>query len=200
MLRTISDKKSLLFFFIPLLLALGLVWVWLQSLSTDKPLAVPSVGENTHKANPISSVDGDAISVPISDLESAAPATSGAGVPTVPLPTAAQNTLTGLSSAAEQNSDELLRDIQSMNQDLEALLSADDLETSLQARTAQDIEAEALALIQQVNAELGVDSVLIADDLFEQTSGNISDPALQQVIAKGDEIEEEIATIAQSLQ
>ena len=198
MLRTISDKKGLLFLFIPLILALALVWVWLQSTFTDTEASISPVSENTHQANNISSTHGEV--TPASTIESVAPSTSDASVPMVTIPIAAQNAITGLSTDANQNSDELLRDIQSMNQDLESLLSADDLETSLQARSAQDIEAQALALIQQVNAELGVDSLQIADDLFEQTSGNISDPALQQVIAEGGEIEEEIATIAQSLQ
>ena len=198
MLRTISDKKGLLFLFIPLLLAVALVWVWLQSASTDTEAFSSPVGENAHQANDISFAHDEM--TPASTIEAAAPSTSGASVPLVTTPIAAQNVITGLSSDANQHSDELLRDIQSMNQDLESLLSADDLETSLQARSAQDIEAQALALIQQVNAEMGVDSLQIADDLFEQTSGNISDPALQQVIAEGGEIEEEIATIAQSLQ
>ena len=118
--------------------------------------------------------------------------------PAVTLLSPQQAQIVGLDLAKDPQTNELLREVEAMNQAIEQRLAAPTIEERQQADMATTAQAEALALIRQVDAQYGMNSLALADQQFEQSQ--ITDPELQQIISEGQQLEDEIATIAQGLQ
>lgn len=179
-----------------LLVAL-IVILYSQFFTTPNKVAEPAQSEPTSLPTPTQSAN--------QDVSTVAPSSSSLSsvVPTppqtvMPLLTPQQAQIAGLDLAKDSQTDELVREIEAMNQAIAQLLATPDIEERQQADIAATAQAEAMALIQQVDAKYGFDSLAQVDQQFEQTQ--IDDPELLKIMAEGQQLEDEIATIAQGLQ
>ena len=178
------------------LLAALIVILYNQFFTAPNKVAESAQSESTSLPTSTQSATQDVSTVaPSSSLSSVVPTPPQT---VMPLLTPQQAQIAGLDLAKDPQTDELVREIEAMNQAIEQLLATPDIEERQQAKIAATAQAEAMALIQQVDVKYGFDSLAQVDQQFEQTQ--IDDPELQKIMAEGQQLEDEIATIAQSLQ
>lgn len=193
----VNNKSMALYTSLACFLLVALIVIlYSQFFTAPNKVAEPALSEPTSLPAPTQSANQDVSTVaPSSPLSSVVPPPPKA---VMPLLTPRQAQIAGLDLAKDPQTDELVREIEAMNQAIEQRLAAPTIEERQQADIAATAQAEAMALIQQVDAKHGFDSLAQADQQFEQTQ--IDDPELQQIISEGQQLEDEIATIAQGLQ
>ena len=178
------------------LLAALIVILYSQFFTAPNKVAESAQSESTSLPMSMQSATQDVSTVaPSSSLSSVVPTPPQT---VMPLLTPQQAQIAGLDLAKDSQTDELVREIEAMNQAIEQLLATPDIEERQQADIAATAQAEAMALIQQVDAKYGFDSLAQVDQQFEQTQ--IDDPELQKIMAEGQQLEDEIASITQGLQ
>ena len=193
----LSNKSMALYTSLACFLLVALIVIlYSQFFTAPNKVAEPALSEPASLPTPKQSANQDVSTVaPSSSLSSVVPTPPQT---VMPLLTPQQAQIAGLDLAKDPQTDELVREIEAMNQAIEQLLATPDIEERQQAEIAATAQAEAMALIQQVDAKYGFDSLAQVDQQFEQTQ--IDDPELQKIMAEGQQLEDEIASITQGLQ